>query len=212
MEHKEKQPLPKLLIVTGPQGSGNHMFAKIFNMHPAVRGWKMHWREWQGHHHEPFAEYWQDPTKLADFDAGGFENFTTSISCPYWKDQKPQTPKYQEFIQEAKKYFQVKILVIARDRHILQHQQQRVRGAHTTPQFLEQLQKFEDVHFVSHEALYLYQGKYLESLSKQLEFPIAHNHTTLLNDWLRKDANSKYIINIEQGDFDQAVDQACKES
>jgi len=212
MEHKENKPLPKLLIVTGPQGSGNHMFAKIFNMHSAVRGWSMMWREWQGHHHEPFAEYWQDPTKLADFDAGEFENFTTSISCPYWKDQKSQTPKYQEFIQEAKKYFQVKILVIARDRHILKHQQHRVRGAHTTPEFLEQLQKFEDVHFVSHEALYLYQGKYLESLSKRLDFPIAHNHTTLLNDWLRKDANSKYIINIQQGDFDQAVDQACKES
>ena len=68
------------------------------------------------------------------------------------------------------------------------------------------------MHFVSHEALYLYQGKYLESLSKQLDFPIAYNHKTLLDDWLRKDANSKYITNIEQGDFDQAVDQACKES
>ena len=212
MEHKANKPLPKLLIVTGPQGSGNHMFAKIFNMHPAVRGWRMQWREWQGHHLEPFAEYWQDPTKLADFDPGEYENFTTSISCPYWKDQQPQTPKYHEFIQQAKKYFQVKILVIARDRHILKLQQQRVRGSHTTPDFLKQLEKFEDVHFVSHEALYLYQGKYLESLSKQLDFPIAHNHKTLLDDWLKKDANTKYITNIEHGDFDQAVDQACRES
>lgn len=212
MEHKQNQQLPKLLIVTGPQGSGNHMFAKIFNMHPAVKGWQMQWQEWQGHHLEPFAEYWQDPTKLADFDPGEYENFTTSISCPYWKDKQPQTPKYHEFIQEAKKYFDVKILVIARDRHILKLQQQRVRGSHTTPEFIKQLEKLQDVHFVSHEALYLYQGKYLESLSKQLDFPIAHNHKTLLDDFLKKDANMKYITTVEQGDFDQAVDQACNES
>ena len=212
MEHKENKPLPKLLIVTGPQGSGNHMFAKIFNMHPAVKGWKMQWQEWQGHHQEPFAEYWQDPTKLVDFDPGAWENFTTSISCPYWKNKQSQTPKYREFIQEAKKYFDVKVLVIARDRHILKLQQQRVRGSHTTPEFLQQLENLEDVHFVSHEALYLYQGKYLESLAKQLGFPIAYNHKTLLDDFLKKDANIKYITAVEQGDFDQAVDQACKES
>jgi len=212
MEHKENKPLPKLLIVTGPQGSGNHMFAKIFNMHPAVKGWKMQWQEWQGHHQEPFAEYWQDPIKLANFDLGEYENFTTSISCPYWKDQKPQTPKYQEFIQEARKYFQVKILVIARDRHILEHQQQRVRGAHTTPEFLQQLENLEDVHFVSHEALYLYQGKYLESLSRQLDFPIAYNHKTLLDDWLKTDSNEKYIKEIQTGKFDKEVQKACNDS
>ena len=54
MEHKQNQQLPKLLIVTGPQGSGNHLFAKIFNMHPSVKGWQMMWQEWQGHHLEPF--------------------------------------------------------------------------------------------------------------------------------------------------------------
>lgn len=213
MENKTEKPLPKLLIVTGPQGSGNHMFAKIFNMHPAVRGWKMQWREWQGHHQEPFQEYWQDPTQLANFDPGAYENFVTSISCPFFKDKQPQIPKYQQFITEAKKYFQVKILVIARDRHILKLQQQRVRGSHTTPEFIKQLENLEDVNFVSHEALYLYQGKYLESLSKQLDFPIAHNHTTLLNDWLKKDANTKYITNVEQGGFDeQAIKASLQDS
>ena len=102
--------------------------------------------------------------------------------------------------------------MIARDRHILKLQQQRVRGSHTTPEFIKQLENLEDVHFVSHEALYLYQGKYLKSLAKQLDFPIAHNHKTLLDDWLKKDANSKYITTIKKGEFDQAVDQACNES
>jgi len=200
---------PKLLIVTGPQGSGNHLFAKIFNMHPAVKGWQMEWQEWQGHHQEPFQEYWQDPSKLKDFVAGPFENFVTSISCPYYKDKKPQTPKYSEFINEAKKYFEVKVLVIARDRNILKLQQQRVRGEHTTPKFMDQLKNLDDVHFVSHEALYLYQGKYLKSLEKQLDFPVAHNHTTLLDDFLKKDANMKYINAVEKGEFD---DQAVKAS
>ena len=98
--------------------------------------------------------------------------------------------------------------MIARDRHILELQQQRVRGSHTTPEFMKQLEHLEDVHFVSHEALYLYKGKYLESLAKQLDFPIAHNHTTLLDDFLKKDANIKYITTVEQGDFDQQATKA----
>jgi hypothetical protein len=199
---------PKLLIVTGPQGSGNHLFAKIFNMHPSVKGWQMEWKEWQGHHQEPFQEYWQDPSKLKDFVVAPFENFVTSISCPYYKDKKPQTPKYGEFISEAKKYFEVKVLIIARDRNILKLQQQRLRGEHTTPKFMDQMENFDDVHFVSHEALYLYQGKYLESLAKQLDFPIAHNHTTLLDDFLKKDANIKYVKPIEKGDFDDQATQS----
>ncbi len=50
MEHTKNQQLPKLLVVTGPQGSGNHLLAKIFNLHPKVNGWNMRWQEWQGHH------------------------------------------------------------------------------------------------------------------------------------------------------------------
>ena len=42
-----------LLIVTGPQGSGNHLFAKLFNLHPDVYGLNMT-RYWQGHDTEPF--------------------------------------------------------------------------------------------------------------------------------------------------------------
>ena len=32
--------MKKLLIVTGPQGSGNHLFSRIFSMHECVGGWK----------------------------------------------------------------------------------------------------------------------------------------------------------------------------
>ena len=57
-----------LLIITGPQGSGNHLFSKLFNLHPDVYGWDME-KYWVGHHTEPFSEYWTDPSKLKYFNS-----------------------------------------------------------------------------------------------------------------------------------------------
>ena len=132
MVDSEKKQQPKLLIITGPQGSGNHLFAKIFSMHPSVEGWPMLRDEWQGHHEEPFADYWQEPKTLKD-KVWERQYYVTSISCPYFKDKQPQIPKYREFINEAKKYCEVIICIIGRDRNILEHQQNRVRDGHTTP-------------------------------------------------------------------------------
>ena len=30
----------KMLVLTGPQGAGNHLWSKIFSLHPKVYGWK----------------------------------------------------------------------------------------------------------------------------------------------------------------------------
>ncbi|SVD77351.1 uncharacterized protein METZ01_LOCUS430205, partial [marine metagenome] len=57
---------PNMLVVTGPQGSGNHLFAKLFNLHPEVYGWNMD-KYWVGHHTEPFSEYWWDPATVDEF-------------------------------------------------------------------------------------------------------------------------------------------------
>ena len=75
-----------LLIVTGPQGSGNHLFAKLFNLHPDVYGWNMN-RYWQGHDMEPFNEYWWNPSNLHKFNWNLNTYFVTSISCPYCKNR-----------------------------------------------------------------------------------------------------------------------------
>jgi hypothetical protein len=54
-----------ILILTGPQGSGNHMWSKIFALHPQVRGWQALLDQyWIGHDQEPWAQYWQDPAQL----------------------------------------------------------------------------------------------------------------------------------------------------
>jgi hypothetical protein len=46
--------MKKLLIITGPQGSGNHMWSKILALHPAVNGWSALLEEyWIPHDREP---------------------------------------------------------------------------------------------------------------------------------------------------------------
>lgn len=199
------------MIITGPQGSGNHLFAKIFSMHPRVQGWNMQREEWRGHHEEPFNQYWQDPVSLRDFD-WQHDYYVTSISCPYYKDRRPQIPRYLDFITEAQRHATVVVAILGRDRNILACQQQRVRGNVTYSQalvkFAELHRLCDDVHFVSHELFYLYGGAYLRQLSKQLGFPVAHNHLTLLDDFLCEDANAKYINAAGKGRFDDQARQA----
>ena len=215
MDPEQKQK-PKLLIITGPQGSGNHLFAKIFSLHPHVEGWPMLRDEWQGHHLEPFAKYWEDPTQLKDKE--WIKPYAiTSISCPYFRDKEPQIPNYRSFINEAKKYCDVVIGIIGRDRNILEHQQTRVRKAHTTPTAMEQFEQLynicEDTHFISHELFFLYGAYYLKILSRDLNFPIAWNHATLIDDYVKKsETNKKYIRDGGVGSFDEEVKKACKES
>ena len=215
MDPEQKQK-PKLLIITGPQGSGNHLFAKIFSLHPHVEGWPMLRDEWQGHHLEPFAKYWEDPTQLKDKE--WIKPYAiTSISCPYFRDKEPQIPNYRSFINEAKKYCDVVIGIIGRDRNILEHQQTRVRKAHTTPTAMEQFEQLynicEDTHFISHELFFLYGADYLKILSRDLNFPIAWNHATLIEDFLKKsETNHQYIKASDKGKFDEQVKKACKES
>ena len=57
--------MKKLLIVTGPQGSGNHLFARLFSAHPNVKGWEsLHDKYWVPSDEEPFARYWVHPEEL----------------------------------------------------------------------------------------------------------------------------------------------------
>ena len=116
--------------------------------------------------------------------------------------------------------------VIGRDRDILEMQQTRVRGEHTTPMALEQFKNFdktmcegigqyvgiENVQYISTELLYLYGGSYLKTLEKNLDFPVAWNHETLLKDYIKKNSNSKYLTSPQKGDFDEQVYKAVSES
>ncbi len=189
----------KLIILTGPQGSGNHLWAKILSHHPHVNGWKMK-EYWEGHHLEPFNNWWDDPSKIEDTETK--YNFT-SISCPYFKDRKPCIPKYEEFISKASKIFDVKVVVIGRDQSILKTQQDRVRGMHTTPLFRNEIAKLPNPYFISTELLYLYKEDYLNYLNTLLEFPIDSYVAGYFND-----TNEKYIKVIEEQELDKHIKKA----
>ena len=182
-------------------------------MHPAVIGWPMLKDEWQGHHEEPFADAWDNPELLKDRTWSKDMVYMTSISCPYIKGNKPHTPKYKEFILEAKKYCDVAIAIIGRDRNILETQQNRLRGGHTTPLAIEQFEQLHGmapVHYISQELFFLYGKNYLWYVGKQMDFPTLAP-TDVMKDYLKEDANKKYIQPAE-GKFDKEVQKACEES
>jgi hypothetical protein len=203
--------LNKLLILTGPQGSGNHLWSKIFGRHKFVNGWKIK-SYWEGHHEEPFSHWWEDPNLIGDTQAQ--YNFT-SISCPYVRNNKPHIPKYEEFIEKAKEFFDIRVVVIGRDQTILKTQQERVRGMHTTPLFKNVIKQLLNPHFISMELLYLYQDDYLKRLSEELDFPIDTDCSDLYDEhsWGEMyDTNQKYIQTIGQQPLDLEVKKACEAS
>lgn len=195
-----------LLIVTGPQGSGNHLWSKIFSADKSVFGWK-HLLDtyWIPHSAEPFALAWDDPKLLKDIEFGNYA--MTSISCPYAKDGKAIEPKYAEFISEARRLrYTVKIAIIGRDQNVLRYQQTRVRKEVSYGRFQENLPYLQSLHpvYLSTELLYLYKRDYIRSISTQLEFPI-HIEDSVLDEILKTDPNTKYFQQAETQELDHFV-------
>ena len=183
-----------LLIITGPQGSGNHLWSKVFAAVPGVYGWSaLNDNYWVPHDQEPFAEAWHNPLLLKQHTTSNYA--VTSISCPYAYHGNTVEPNYREFIDEATNLgFNVKVAIIGRDQSVLQYQQKRVRGAPSLHRFehhLDYLCSFEPV-FLSTELLYLYRKRYLQNLSKQLELDI-NVPDAKLNEILVQDPNAKYF-------------------
>jgi len=196
----------KMLILTGPQGAGNHLWSKIFSLHPEVYGWKTLLENyWEAHRFaEPFARYWRDPSLLKEFNWAQSDYYFTSISCPLGiigSDVNPiWNPDVMAFAVAVKDCgVSVEFAVIGRDQTILHNQQTRIRTQSTLPMFLEQLKKLPDPTFLSYELLYLYRQDYLKTLS--FSIPVAWNDPRIDNI-LEDDANSKYIHGVEHNDLD----------
>ena len=198
---------PKLLILTGPQGSGNHLFAKIFSSHKSVYGWNMKHNEWRGHHDEPFSLYWRHPELLKRKNSYAIlernkKYYITSISCPYFYNKKPTIPDYKKFIKYTSKVFDIQVCIIGRDKNILIEQQKRIRSKPTTLIALKNfkhLLKYNPI-FISQELFCLYGIDYCNSISKLLNFPI---DIKKIKELLKYNANKTYITNIKKGLFDK---------
>lgn len=198
-----------ILIITGPQGSGNHLFSKIFALSLEVQGWSaLNKKYWIGHDQEPFAEYWHNPSLLENFK-WQHDYYVTSISCPYVYNGETLIPNYADFIRRCP--VKVKLAIIGRDQTILQYQQSRVRGAESKHSFLDtvdQLMQYNPI-FISQELLYLYGANYIKSIGQQLGIPVSQD-TDAINEILKEDANKKYIQPVIDHWLDEEVKLASR--
>jgi hypothetical protein len=202
--------MKKLLIITGPQGSGNHMWSKIFALHPEVYGWQdILETYWIGHDQEPFAPYWKQPLLLSEFDWSKSNYYVASVSIPYMDNGTATIPNFKKFMEElGKSNIVVQIAVLGRDQNILRVQQERVREQISLDTALEEFSKFVNVHYLSFELLHLYREKYLDQLSRTLDFPIGHTDPRIENI-LITDSNTKYFT---QSIAQHWVDDLAKQS
>jgi hypothetical protein len=204
-------PAKKLLIITGPQGSGNHLFSRLLSLHPDVSGWEEllnHY--WVPSDQEPFADYWVDPNKLHADQFAGFCYHLANVSCPFMYDGARYVPKILEVAERAKSYgVDVEIAIIVRDQNINAEQQRRVRGEVTTPiaqdyYYNTLLKSSFPVHFLDHEAFFLHKEHYLKWVAKIVDFPIELDNAKI-NQFIDKDANHKYVKYVKEYWLDQEV-------
>jgi len=200
-----------ILILTGPQGSGNHLWSKIFALHPQVQGWSALLTEyWIGHDQEPFASYWQDPTQLKYYRWSQADWFVTSMSVPYMNNGDATVPDFRAFVREAQNLgHRVKFAILGRDQNIVRMQETRVRGAPTVDQALAAYDQLAAPVFLSYELLHLYGRKYLETVSQQLGFPIAVSDPRL-ETILEEDTNSKYFSPIKHHPTDDLAQHTSR--
>ena len=197
--------MKKLLIVTGPQGSGNHLFARLFSAHPNVVGWEsLHDNYWVPSDQEPFARYWVYPEELK-FPEGDF--FCANVSVPFFYDGVRQVPKIKEVAQKAMSLgVQPIIAVIVRDRNINELQQVRV-GGECTLDIATEYYKDIACHFIDHEAFFLYKEKYIEYLGRLLEFPVIKEG---IDNFISVDANHKYVFPCKKHWLDDEIRKGRK--
>lgn len=194
-----------MLIIAGPQGAGNHLWAKVFSQHPDVFGWKSLLENyWEPHRfNEPFAKYWKDPSTLGQFDWSQSDYYVTSISVPLGIPDSKENPMWEPNIDQFKRVVElegvdVKVALIGRDQNILSEQQHRIRNKSTLPMFKKQLKTHTGTPlYLSYELLYLYKDDYVKSLD--VNIPVDSNVGWLLED----DANSKYVHGIETNELDK---------
>ena len=201
--------MKEMLILTGPQGAGNHFWSKIFSMHSNVYGWRTLLENyWEAHRFsEPFAKHWKNPTLLDEFNWDQSQYYFTSMSVPLgiynYKENPIWVPDLMRFADMVEANgVNVRFAVIGRERNILEHQQKRIRGDVTYQMFLEQLENLPDPVFLSYELLHLYKRNYLKSVRELVNIPVAWNDPKL-DDILSDDSNQKYIHNIEKSELDQ---------
>ena len=210
--------MKKMLIGVGPKGSGNHLWAKIFGLHPRVYGWQaLQEKYWEAHHYEPFARAWDDPPSLTF--PKGYDNFVTSCSIPYVYKGGHRVPPILEFIKVADDQdIKPTVAIVSRDKNIIELQQERVRGTVTLNDAYRAIDEIKDaypdlhLHFLSYESLCLWREHYLKFLNDEMDFPIAWWDDKSIDKILEPNANAKYTTDPGPQELDKAVGKTYGDS
>jgi len=203
--------MKRLLIITGPQGSGNHLFSRVFSTHPRVGGWKQLLDEyWVPSDLEPFAEYWVYPERMTAKAFDGYDYWLANVSVPFVYDGVRQTPKILEMAEQARALgIDVTIAIIVRDQNIQAEQQLRVRKEVTLPIAQEYyynhlLTSDFPAHFLDNEAFFLHKHYYLKWASNLLQFPVDYDNPDILK-FITEDPNRKYVKHVDEYWLDEQV-------
>jgi len=203
--------MKKLVIITGPQGSGNHFFSRVFSTHPKVGGWKsLLDKYWVPSDEEYFAKYWVNPEELSEKDFEGYDYWLANVSCPFFYDGVRYIPKIREFAEKVQSLgIEVQICIIVRDQNINSEQQKRVRGEVTLPVAMHYYQNeiigngFK-VHFLDNEAFFLHKNYYLKWISQLLDFPVDYDNSDVFK-FITEDPNKKYVKYVDKYWLDDEV-------
>ena len=203
--------MKKLLIITGPQGSGNHFFSRVFSTHPKVGGWKsLLDKYWVPSEEEYFAKYWVHPEELTEKDFDGFDYWLANVSCPFFYDGVRYIPKIKEFAERAQSFgIDVQIAIIVREPNINAQQQLRVRKEITTPiaqdyYYNTLIPSGFKIHFLDNEAFFLHRQHYLKWVSELLDFPVDYDNPDIFK-FIVDDPNKKYVKYIDEYWLDKEV-------
>jgi hypothetical protein len=200
--------MKKLLLLTGPQGSGNHIFSRVFSVHPEVKGWDAILEKyWVPTDEDRFAKYFIDPDSLTIDMFIGWEYFVTNISCPFVYNGKEVIPNIQGFINKALSLgVDVSLGIVVRDEGINAYQQQRLRGRRTLDIALDTFATLhiDNISYLSMESLFLHKQNYLRWLSRVMDFPIDFDNQEVMS-CLTLSPNDKYIKYVDDYWLDDVV-------
>ena len=205
--------MKKLLLLTGPQGSGNHIFSRIFSRHPKVQGWAAILDNyWVPTDEDFFASYFINPEMLISdvFDSADY--FVTDISCPFVFDGETTVPKLQEFCDKVTSFgIDIVVGIIVRDEHINTEQQKRLRNGRTLDIALTEYAKLTyEVNYLSLESLFLHKHNYIKWIAKVIDFPVDLDNPDLFK-FLENSPNEKYVKYIDEYWLDAEVKKGLTE-
>ena len=202
--------MANILVISGPQGTGNHVFSKVLSMHSNVHGWDQLLREyWINHDNAPFKDIWNTPENIDNYDWTEHENYVLSVSGPYVdKDamgvRQTKYPDYKEVLRRLNDKGNLQVGIIGRDQNITAQNQLRKRGVESLHNYLnkiEDIMKYRHT-FLSVELLYMFRHQYVKSLNDTLVIPVDYTNEKL-HYILNKDPNAKYVHYVEHSWLDK---------